>query len=171
MSRVAIMLPSREIFSAQSTGAVGLLARVMARPHAGAVCSIYGLPPLESPFADANFVPVALPWPPFRREARYAAGLIAALRRDPPDIIEVHNQPDVALTLARKFPRIPVCLFLHNDPQEMAGSRTPVERTFLLSRLALVAPVSEYLRSRLLEGVETRARVEVVGDLRCPEGC
>ena len=160
MSRVAILLPSREMFSAQATGAVGLLARVLARPYAGAVCTIYGLPPVAAPFADVPFVPVSLPWPPFRREARYAAGLAAALRRDVPDLIEVHNQPDVALTLARKFPRIPVCLFLHNDPQEMVGSRTPVERAFLLSRLALVAPVSEYLRQKLLEGVETRARVE-----------
>ena len=161
MSRVAILLPPREMFSAQATGAVGILARVLARKHAGADCIVYGMPTLTQPFTDVEFVPVPLPWRPWRRAVRYAIGLAAALKRQRPDIIEVHNRPDIALAMARRFPKIPVVLFLHNDPQGMRGAKTAAEREFLLARLAMVAPVSAYLRERLLEGVQTRARVEV----------
>ena len=161
MSRIAILLPPREMFSAQATGAVGLLARVLARRHAGAACTVYGMPTTTQPFSDVDFVPVPLPWRPFRRASRYAIGLIGALKRDKPDIIEVHNRPEIALAVARKFPKTPVVLFLHNDPQGMRGAKTAAEREFLLARLALVAPVSAYLKERLLEGVQTRALVEV----------
>jgi glycosyltransferase involved in cell wall biosynthesis len=78
-----------------------------------------------------------------------------------PDLIEVHDRPDLALFIARKLPKTPVILFLHNDPQAMLHAKTPQERAFLLARLAAVAPVSEYVRERLLDGVETRAVVDV----------
>ena len=161
MPRVAIVLPPREMFSAQATGAVGLLARIMARPVHGAECAVYGIAPKHSPFADVPFVPVSLPWRPFSRGSRYAIGLVGELRHAAPDVIEVHNEPAIALHLARKFPKVPVVLFLHNDPQEMPNAGTPTERNYLLGRLAAVAPVSNYVRDRLLDGVESRARVEV----------
>ena len=161
MPRVAIVLPPREMFSPQATGAVGLLARIMARPAHGAECAVYGIAPKHPPFADVRFVPVPLPWRPFSRGSRYAIGLVGELRHAAPDVIEVHNEPTIALHLARKFPKIPVVLFLHNDPQDMPNATTPAERGFLLARLAAVAPVSNYVRDRLLDGVETRARVEV----------
>jgi len=43
----------------------------------------------------------------------------------------------------------------------MAQAHTAQQRAFLLARLAMVAPVSAYVRDRLLDGVETRASVEV----------
>jgi UDP-glucose:(glucosyl)LPS alpha-1,2-glucosyltransferase len=161
MPRVAIVLPPREMFSPQATGAVGLLARIMARPAHGAECAVYGSPPLHPAFADVPFMPVSLPWRPFSRALRYAMGLDSELRHAAPDVIEVHDEPAIALHLARKFPKTPVVLFLHNDPQDMPAARTPAERTYLLGRLAAVAPVSNYVRDRLLDGVESRARVEV----------
>jgi UDP-glucose:(glucosyl)LPS alpha-1,2-glucosyltransferase len=160
MSRIAILLPPREHFSPNSAHAVGLLARIMARPAGGASATVYGSAVLN-PFTDVPFKPVSLPWRPYGVSRRYAIGAAKAISREKPDLIEVHDRPDLALHLARAFPKIPVVLFLHNDPQAMPDARTPRERAFLLARLALVAPVSAYLRDRLLEGVETRATVEV----------
>ena len=138
---------------------VGLLVHLLARAT-DARSVVYGMP-AEAPFADVAFHPVK-PLPlPLRQALRYAAGLVAALRRAPPDLIEVHNRPDIALHLAKRFPAIPVTLFLHNDPQGMRGARTPQERTRLLARLALVAPVSAYLRHRLMDGAAATADVAV----------
>ena len=48
-------------------------------------------------------------------------------------------------------------LFLHNDPQGMRQARTAADRTHLLHALARVVTVSDYLRRRLLEGVDAAA--------------
>ena len=156
--KTALILPPREMFSPAATGAVGLLVRLLARGDAGAV--VYGMP-VAAPFADVRFWAVAPRFLPLRQAMRYAAGLVRALRADLPEMIEVHNRPDVALHLAARFPRIPVVLFLHNDPQGMKFARTAPERGRLLRELAAVAPVSDYLRSRLLEGVEQAPDVAV----------
>lgn len=156
--KIALILPPREMFSPAATGAVGLLVRLLARGDADAV--VYGMPVAE-PFADVRFCAVAPRLLPLRQAMRYAAGLVRALRADPPEMIEVHNRPDIALCLADRFPRIPVVLFLHNDPQGMNGARTAADRGRLLRVLAAVAPVSAYLRGRLLEGVEQAPDVAV----------
>ncbi len=160
MPRIAVLLPEQERFSPNAAHAIALLARVMARPRDGMAPVVYGAG-VAVPFGDVAFEPVARPWRPFQTGSRYAAGATEAIGRALPDLIEVHDQPDLALHLARKFPKVPVTLFLHNDPQAMRQAQTAEQRSFLLARLALVAPVSAYVRDRLLEGVSTRARVEV----------
>ncbi len=72
-----------------------------------------------------------------------------------PDLVEVHNRPEIALLLARRFRR--VLLFLHNDPQGMRGAATAAERRTLLRRLAGVAVVSDHLRERFAAGPRRRA--------------
>ena len=104
---------------------------------------------VSEPFADVAFHAAAPRWG-LTGTARYASGVAAALRSISPDLVEVHNRPEVALLLARRFPR--VMLVLHNDPQGMRGTRTAAGRTRLLRRLCCVAVVSEQLRRRFLEG-------------------
>lgn len=150
---MATVLPPREGFSPGAVGAIGLLVHRLSDPQD----LILGRPLNQAPFADRRFVPVRVPgWP---RDplvsgagARYAAAAARLLAQAAPDLIEVHNRPDVASVLARRFPRIPVCLFLHNDPQGMRGARSPRARRALAGRMRIVA-VSDYLRGRFLEGV------------------
>jgi glycosyltransferase involved in cell wall biosynthesis len=154
--KAALILPPREMFSPDGSGAVGLLLKLLAGPDD----IVYGMP-TTNPFDTAAFRPVA---PKLRLAPvamRYAAGLAAALRANPPDIIEVHNRPDIALFLTQRFPRIPTSLFLHNDPHGMRGAQTPADRTNLLQRLAMITPVSAYLRDRLLEGIANPPSVRV----------
>ena len=114
---------------------------------------VAGPPHRGAGFPGIDFLPVALPrWLPGTPPLRYAARLATVLARRPLGLIEVHNKPDVALWLARLLRR-PVTLFLHNDPREMRGARSPAARALLLRRLARVVTVSEYLRGCLLDGV------------------
>lgn len=153
-SKIAIILPPREMFSPSATGAVGLLVKMLARPAAGFLPVVYGMPTAD-PFFEVAFRPVRPALLPFRLATRYAIGLVKALEQDLPDLIEVHNRPDIALRLAAHFERIPVVLFLHNDPQGMNFARSAKERDWLINEMASVVPVSAYLQSRLLEGIET----------------
>ena len=79
-----------------------------------------------------------------------------------PDLVEVHNRPEIALALADRLPSVPVSLMLGNDPQGMREAARPAERTVLLRRLSRVITCSEYLRQRVLEGVADVARDPVV---------
>ena len=111
-------------------------------PWSGAPSSI------RSPIS--RFYPARDAWA-FRRNKRYARGVAATLREIGPDLVEVHNRPEIALHLARQFPC--VTLHLHNDPQGMRGAESPGERATLLRRMARVITVSGYLRERFLQGV------------------
>lgn len=161
LPRVATILPPREMFSPSATGAVGLLVHRLARAASGFDQTVYGMP-TEAPFADTRFVPVAPAGLQLRQSERYTQALARRMRDDKPNLIEVHNRPDVALALAQEFRRTPVLLVLHNDPQGMRGAKTPAERTLVLKRVGAVAPVSGYVASRLLAGTAPSSHVKVL---------
>lgn len=152
MRRVAIVLPPREGFSPGNAGAIALLVRRMAGP--GDV--VLGLAQ-AAPFADVRFQAVRPSWFPGNLARRYAGGVAREIGRIGVGLVEVHNRPDVALFLARRFPALPVVLFLHNDPHGMRDMKTPAERGRLLARLARVVTVSEHLARRVMAGVSAPA--------------
>ena len=158
---VAIVLPPREAFSPDATGAVGLVVHRLARAGDGFAARVLGSP-TPNPFADVCFAAVRPAWLPAGQSQRYAAGVARLLRGAPPALVEVHNRPEVALSLARALPDLPVSLFLHNDPQGMRRARTPAQRATLLARLARVVTVSAWLRGRLLAGLVDGAEVAVL---------
>lgn len=161
---LVIVLPPRGDFSPSAAGAIGLVVHRFAR------ASGHGFAPLvvgpESPFppfGDVPFRPAHAPWwPPAPHAWRYGRAVGRLLRGLAPALIEVHNRPDVALLLARRFAPTPTTLFLHNDPRGMRGARTTAERQDLLARLARVVTVSDYLRGRLLEGLGDTPRAAVL---------
>jgi UDP-glucose:(glucosyl)LPS alpha-1,2-glucosyltransferase len=157
---VAVVLPPREKFSPLATGAIGLLVRCLALAPAEFASVVFGMP-CDAPFADVPFRPVRRAWRLGGVAARYAAGVASLLAERPPVLAEVHNRPDVARHLAKRFPALPVLLVLHNDPQGMRRARTPAERAALLDRLG-VATVSAYLRARFLAGVAGARLVSVL---------
>ena len=144
---VAIVLPPREGFGPVDTGAVGLVVRNHAMAGGGRV-TVVG-PPQRGPVFDGIAYCAAEPArlaPPF---GRYTAGVARVMGTLRPDLIEVHNRPEVARALARRFPRIPVLLFLHNDPRGMRGAGGRLGRARLLGRLAGVVCVSAHIARRL----------------------
>lgn len=150
--RVAIILPPHEGFATDRAGAIGMVAHAHARTP-GFQCTVFG-GPQPSTFPDITFQGVAPAWWfPGNINLRFGAALLRRLRRLQPALIEVHNRPELALLLARRLPRCPVLLFLHNDPQIMRRAKTARERMTLLRRLASVVTVSDYLRGRLMDGV------------------
>ncbi|PCD79545.1 glycosyltransferase family 1 protein [Acetobacter orleanensis] len=152
---VLTVLPPRERFASGEAGAIALLVRRMAGPAE----TVVGLPPVGQPFADVRFVPVVPVFRPFSRIQRYVAGVARAVRSVRPDLIEVHNRPDVALALRKVCPGLPVSLVLHNDPCGMKRARTVAERAHLGQAVAVVA-VSEWVRGRFIShGVTSCVRV------------
>jgi glycosyltransferase involved in cell wall biosynthesis len=137
------------------------MVRRLAARRPGFAATVLGVKQ-DQPFPDTDYCSVRPSLWGLRQADRYARGVAREVARLGPALVEVHNRPDVALYLARRFPALPVCLFLHNDPQGMRGMCDVAGRAQLLTRLARVALVSDYLRTRLLEGVANLARPPVV---------
>ena len=144
------MLPPREGFSPAAVGAVGMMVRMLAAPDDLVIGNDTGG---AARFPCPAFMPVShVFWPPFGRTERYMAGAVKRLRALRPALVEVHNRANLARDVARALPDVPVCLFLHNDPQGMRAAKSAGEREALL-RLATVVCVSTYLQARFMEGV------------------
>ena len=149
-----MVLPHREAFGPSAAGAVAMVVRRLAAGPSRYKALVVG-PPFQGPgFPGIPFLPARrLAWLPLTQTQQYAAAVAQVLATLPPGLIEVHNKPDVALWLARLFPRRRVSLFLHNDPRTMRGARSPRARLHLLDRLARVVTVSDFLRRALLDGL------------------
>ncbi|HVY18001.1 MAG TPA: glycosyltransferase family 4 protein [Rhodopila sp.] len=153
MPLVATILPPREGFGPGSAGAIGMIARRLARtPDFQTV--VFGGRQDGPIFPDIDFRPVApSPWRIGSTNLRYAAAVADAVRRLKPALLEVHNRPEMALAIAERVPSIPIVGFLHNDPIGMRGATSTAERTHLLKTLTCVAMPSAFLRDRLLDGL------------------
>lgn len=154
-----MVLPPKEGFSAGRVGAIGTVVHHLATSAGDALlppllAQVVGPPLQVPPFPDVPYH-VAAPswWPPFADNLRYAQGVVRLLRRLRPAMIEVHNRPQVARSIAAACHPTPVVLVLHNDPQTMPGAREPAQRGRLLHRFARIVCVSDYIRRRWMDGV------------------
>ncbi len=129
-----VILPAREVFSPDAAGAISLVVRRFALALPGTV--VIGRP-RPAVFADVSYVPAAGWW-----------DMLRAIAKRRPAVVEVHQQPRLAVAIALLFRRVRVLLVLHNDPKPMRGLRWAWERRLALTALHRIVFVSSYLRAR-----------------------
>lgn len=155
LRRVAVILPPREGFGPQSAGAIALLQARLATPDpagpAAFAVTIVGAPQAGAIF-PLPYQAAAPGWSPWGADAAYAAAVGRVLRRLKPELVEVHNRPDLARRLCRHHPAGRIALFLHNDPRGMRGAKSPAARAALSRRLGAVVCVSRFLAACWGEG-------------------
>jgi glycosyltransferase involved in cell wall biosynthesis len=160
LSRIVSILPKGEGFSPQRFGAVSLCVRDFTLHSAyRADTTVIGTVPGPH-FEGVQYV--ALPqvrWYENRTRsyARQCAQVIRAARAE---LVEVHNRPNLIRLIGPKV-RAKLALHLHNDPQEMDHTRTPRERRALLESVCAVYCVSDYIRARFNDGLETALHSKV----------
>ncbi len=160
---IAIVLPPREGFGPRRARGIGLTVRHHALATDRARTVVFGTRQFGPVFGDVDFrlahVLAFIPGPVL---IRYTIGLLYALRRLRPSIVEVHGAPLIALWLQRLFPTVPVVLFLHDLPDAHRLTRLPAQRATLLARTAKIVTQSDWLRDRFMTGVDAPARRPVV---------
>ena len=164
--RLAIILPHRELFQEAGGGAIAFCVRdVSCHSRYLERITVYG-DPVPHPYSRPVFESVPLSPPCFRRRTlRYLLAIRRRMLAGRPALVEVHSRPLIALDLLRRLPGRPVVLYLHNDPLNMRGFADPAVRRELLDRGGIVVGVSDYIRSRMLLGIEEhpgRARVHAI---------
>jgi glycosyltransferase involved in cell wall biosynthesis len=70
-------------------------------------------------------------------------------------LLEIHNRPYLVDYIYKNLPYFPIFFFFHNDPQEMKGSKTIRQRENLLKKCEIIFCVSEYIKKRFLDGVQS----------------
>jgi UDP-glucose:(glucosyl)LPS alpha-1,2-glucosyltransferase len=163
--RVAVILPPREGFGPETAGAIGLLQARLASKDAA----------LHSPFnvvvlgmAKPGTV-FAIPFKPIdisgwfgNATSCYARGVLRTLDSLAPDLVEVHNRPDLASRISRRVPARRIALILHNDPRRMRGASSPRRRAALSRKLGRIICVSAFLRDCWMEGVTDARAPEIL---------
>ncbi|MDI2091574.1 glycosyltransferase family 4 protein [Commensalibacter oyaizuii] len=158
-SNIMTVLPPKEGFSQDCAGAIGLLVRRLAKPND----LIVGQSTASPPFKGLRYLEISLGWRRFLGKNRaYLYGIIRYIKQYQPVMVEIHNRPEIALSIAKKFPDIVVSLTLHNDPVGMRRAKIAAERQLLLQKLHVVT-VSEFLKQRFLSD-NVRGEVTVLSN-------
>ncbi|KXV74282.1 hexosyltransferase, partial [Gluconobacter japonicus] len=98
--RVLTVLPPRESYAEGHAGAIALLVSRLAQPGD----RITGKAITDVPLPGGSFVPLAISGWPLPQRLKYGMACLSEARDFKPDLIEVHNRPDLALFLSRFAP-------------------------------------------------------------------
>jgi glycosyltransferase involved in cell wall biosynthesis len=161
--RLHLLLAPKERFEAGGAGAFALnaLETTLASRWRDEI-TVFGAP-VATPFPSVSFHPIALPrWPLRGRNIEMARRYAAAVRHQPPDLIEVFNRPIMMGHLRRKLPDAALVLHYGNDPRGMDGSRRIAERRRLLALCDAIVCVSDFIRRCFLDGIDDPLSSRVV---------
>jgi glycosyltransferase involved in cell wall biosynthesis len=155
--KIGVVLPARETFGLRKSGAVALCMRDSAAySRFRDQITILGAANCEYP--DVRYRRL-LDWRRWRLRTRtaYVRAVVRAAREEGFAVVEIQNRPQFVAALRQALPEVKLTLHLHNDPQEMESSRSPVERQALLRRLDAVYCVSAFVLRQFLSGVRDEA--------------
>ena len=157
---IDILLPYKEVFAPTNAGAVSTVVSDLAyHTTLGYKIHIYGKPITCPSFPELFYHEIKPKWPViYGHNLGLAHSYIAHLqcRERQPSLIEVHGRCRVARTIAKVSNKLKVALFLHNDPREMTGSKTPRERLWLARNLAGIFANSNYIKNCFLDGFSSK---------------
>lgn len=159
--RIAVLLPFAENFSTDKAGAISQFCIDLSNfSHYRSNLTFYGKEQTSTP-SDLQYRGLK---PRFKmvkgRNIGLASAFYQSIKNDPPDLIEVHNRPQVFFYLKSKLPKTPIAFFLHNDAALMKPTRSPLIRKNLLDQAAVVYCVSNYIRQRFLEKIGADAAAQ-----------
>ena len=153
--KINILLPYKEKFDQNKASSVSITVRnnLLHSNYLNQI-KIFGQN-VESPLFIDNFVGLKYSILSFKGKNEFLAYemlKIISKDLDKTQLIEIHNRPYLVekITKVNKFP---VSLFLHNNPQEMKGSKSIKERENILEKCAAVFCVSEFIKKKFLEGI------------------
>ena len=71
-------------------------------------------------------------------------------------IVELHNRPNYFPYLKKKLPDNNYILYLHNNPLELKGSRSIVEREYILNNCKYIIFLSEWIKNKFFSGIDIK---------------
>ena len=152
--KISILLPYKENYTDNYAGAVSLFINETAKlSKFKKNIRIFGSTTFKS-LLSKNYINIELNQNSlFQSQSRfYVNKFIELQKKIKPDIIEVHNRPNY-LNYIRKL-NTKIVLYFHNDPLDMAGSRTIIERLDLLEICKKIIFNSKWTKEQFIKGLD-----------------
>jgi UDP-glucose:(glucosyl)LPS alpha-1,2-glucosyltransferase len=162
-ARIAILLPVREALSRRRSGAVALSMRdFTAFSQYRAETVILGASPCDledTPFRQLDG------WRRWHTRDRvaYTRAAAAFVQDKGVALVEAQNRPTILTMLRKLLPRTKLTLYLHNDPQEMEGTKSARARRKVLDAADAIYCNSGFVAERFRDGLtDAEGKVQVI---------
>jgi len=145
MSIKVIILPNKEKFSKNESGAASIFVKDSLKPKDYKSYIIYGNSKnnekkYKKIFVNANQNNKLL------SNYLYIKKFISKFKNKNITLFEIHNRPEYVINLKKNFPSAKFIIFYHNDPTKLRGSKILSQRKFLNDNCTNVF-LSKYIKS------------------------
>ena len=153
--KISILLPYKENFSPIYAGAVSLFIKdTMKLSKFKKYITVYGNTNLKKIY-KLSYKNIYLKKNIIESGSKvYVNEFLKHEKKNPSDIIEIHNRPNYFHLIYNKLKDKKIILYFHNDPLTMTGSRSFNDRKKLLDHATKIIFNSHWSRKRFLEGIE-----------------
>jgi glycosyltransferase involved in cell wall biosynthesis len=155
--KISILLPYKENFSPEYPGAVSLFINETSRiSRYKKHIKVYGSTDFKKKF-KIQYQNIILSKRFIVSQTKtYINKFINYERKEPSELIEIHNRPIYLKYLSEKLNNRTYSLFFHNDPLSMEGSKSISDRNFLLKNSFRIIFNSVWSKTRFLEGIDPK---------------
>ena len=156
MKKISILLPYKENFSPDYAGAVSLYVKdTTIKSKFKKIIKIYGHTNYKNIF-KLKYSNIDLKKNLLASGSKiYVDNFLKYEKKDPSDIIEIHNRPIYLTYVSKNKIKAKIVLYFHNDPLTMTGSKSLTDRNFLLNYASKIVFNSQWSKKRFLEGFES----------------
>ena len=155
--KISILLPYKENFSPDYPGAVSLFINdtsIVSRYKED--IKVFGNTNFKNLF-KIKYQNIDLPKRFMGSQTRsYISKFIQFEKKEPSNLIEIHNRPIYLKYLSEKLNKRNYTLFFHNDPLSMEGSKSIKDRNFLLDNAHRIIFNSVWSKNRFLNDLNQK---------------
>jgi len=153
--KISILLPYKENFSPEYPGAVSLFINDTSKVSKyKKYIKVFGNTEFKKLF-NIKYENITLTNRFVGSQSKaYVNKFIEFEKKEPSDLIEVHNRPIYLKYLSKRLNKRTYTLFFHNDPLSMEGSKSINDRDFLLKESYRIIFNSNWSKNRFLEGLD-----------------
>ena len=158
-TRIAIILPYKEIYSSQLAGAASIWVKDYNKKSSlRKQTIIYGNLPNKLKPISKNFFNIKLKKSIFSKNKEYIEAFYNEYLKKKFDIIEIHNRPEYLNYLIEKKVKSKLIFLFHNNPTQMRGSKKISERIFILNNAEKIFFVSRWTMNKFFEGLPYKTK-------------
>lgn len=154
--KINILLPYKEKFDKHKASSVSItVSNNMTYSNFIDDIKVFGQQ-TEDPLFQKNFCGFNHSLLSFKSKNNYLADQLSKTvlkTNDNKQLVEIHNRPYLVKRIMKKLKYCPISLFLHNNPKEMKGAKSIIERKELISNCAGIFCVSKYIKNQFLDGL------------------
>ncbi len=157
MKKIFILLPHKDQFVKSYSGSASIWVKDFYKKSIYKKnITVFGSTKNLKDIIDKKiYINLDIPLVKFRSRTKiYLKKFSNYIAKEKPNIIEIHNRPSYLLDIKNNFEDTNYVLVIHNDPLNLKGSSSIVERKHLLNACSQIYFVSSWVEEKFFTGIE-----------------